>query len=402
MKIKRLTCVVTLTLVSMLCLGCSNEVTLVNNADNDSEIVEIIETTTETYESKLEKEVVVVEEPKVVEETFNVNIKMVGDCLIHSPLYKAAKQEDGSYNFDMLFEHIKDDIESADLAIINQETIFVGDNSNLSSYPMFGSPTAVGDAEVKAGFDIIAHATNHTIDKGIQGILDTILFWETNYTDIKYLGIHKDAEDSDIEYITKNNINFAFVNYTYGLNGLESRRTGNEYLVDMLTDSGIEETLVEAEANSDLTVAVLHVGNEYVYKPTEYAQEQVDKFIDNGADIVICAHPHVVEPFELRTTANGNSGVVFYSLGNFVSNQDELPRLLGGMADINIVKTVKGEDEKVEITSFDMIPLVTHQERGYFTTYRLDEYTDELASKQKIGGVTVSKLTELWTSIINN
>ena len=338
-------------------------------------------------------------EVNAVEEMDTVNIKMVGDCLIHSPLYKAAYQEDGSYNFDMLFENIKDDISSADIAIINQETIFIDDRNNYSSYPMFGSPIEVGEAEVKVGFDVIAHATNHTIDKGTQGIKDTIAFWNSHYPNIVYLGIHDNEEEKDIEYLEKKGIRFAFVNYTYGLNGLESRRTGQEYLVDMLSDTNIEETLKEAEENADITIAILHVGNEYVYEPTDYAKKQVDRFIDNGADIVLCAHPHVIEPYEMRTTEKGNTALVYYSLGNFVSNQDELPRLLGGMADIDVKKTSNG----VEIVNYNMIPLVTHQERGYFTTYKLEDYTDELCKKHKLygKGLSINYLEDLYDKIVN-
>ena len=338
-------------------------------------------------------------EVNAVEEMDTVNIKMVGDCLIHSPLYKAAYQEDGSYNFDMLFENIKNDISSADIAIINQETIFIDDRNNYSSYPMFGSPIEVGVAEEKVGFDVIAHATNHTIDKGTQGIKDTIAFWNYNYPNIAYLGIHDNEEEKDIEYLEKKGIKFAFVNYTYGLNGLESRRTGQEYLVDMLSDTNIEDTLKEAEENADITIAILHVGNEYVYEPTDYAKKQVDRFIDNGADIVLCAHPHVIEPYEERVTDKGNKGLVYYSLGNFVSNQDELPRVLGGMADINVKKTSNG----VEIVNYNMIPLVTHQERGYFTTYKLEDYTDELCKKHKLNGkgLSINYLEDLYDKIVN-
>ena len=207
------------------------------------------------------------------------------------------------------------------------------------------------------------------------------------------------AQDLLKEDIEKKGIRFAFVNYTYGLNGLESRRTGQEYLVDMLSDTNIEETLKEAEENADITIAILHVGNEYVYEPTDYAKKQVDRFIDNGADIVLCAHPHVIEPYEKRVTDKGNKGLVYYSLGNFVSNQDELPRLLGGMADIDVKKTSNG----VEIVNYNMIPLVTHQERGYFTTYKLEDYTDELCKKHKLygKGLSINYLEDLYDKIVN-
>ena len=390
----------------LLLLGCAKETEDVHIKDN----LQAIGSNIIIKELNSELENVEVIPVKIVENTpeptplvTEVNIKMVGDNLIHSPLYKAARRDDGTYNFDMLFEHMKNDIESADLAIINQETILTADRNQISSYPMFGSPLEVGNSVVNAGFDIVAHATNHTIDKNKQGILDTINFWETNYPNITYLGIHDSAEDSDIAYVEKKGINFAFVNYTYGLNGLENWRVGSEYMVDMLTDSDIESTLLEAETNADMTIAILHVGNEYVYEPTTYAQQQVDRFIDNGADIVLCAHPHVLEPYEMRTTEKGNTGLVYYSLGNYVSNQNELPRILGGMADITIRKTEYNGECTIEIPKYNMIPLVTHQEVGYFTTYKLEDYTDELAAKHKLKskGLSVEYLNGLYSKIID-
>jgi poly-gamma-glutamate synthesis protein (capsule biosynthesis protein) len=227
----------------LLLLGCSS--TNKDNITNETESTILEEVSNsdiiyDTEEIETEHNIIEEETEENEPEVFTVNMKMVGDCLIHEGLYKEAKISDDEYNFDFMFEHVKDDIEAADIAIINQETIFTADRNNYSGYPMFGSPVEVGDAEVKAGFDIICHATNHTIDKNIQGIKDTLAFWNENYPDITVLGIHNNEDEQDVSYVEKNNIKFAFVNYTYGLNGLESRRTGNEYIVDLLTDDDIE------------------------------------------------------------------------------------------------------------------------------------------------------------------
>lgn len=400
MKNKLLLTILSITLLLSGCSITEKENVIVKVPSTNTENKVSSELIYDTEEIETEQQIIETETEEKEPEVQTVNIKMVGDCLIHSSLYKSAEQSPGLYNFDSMFEHVKNDIESADIAIINQETIFTANINDYSGYPMFGSPIEVGIAEVNAGFDVVCHATNHTIDKGIQGIEDTLQFWNENYPEIGILGIHNNEDESDIYYKETNGINFAFVNYTYGLNGLESRRTGKEYIVDMLTDSDIEETLAEAEENSDMTIAILHVGTEYVYEPTDYAKQQVDKFIDNGADIVICAHPHVIEPYEMRTTDNGKTGLVYYSLGNFISAQDEYPRVLGGMADITITKTTYNNESTIEITDYTMIPLVTHQERGYYTTYKLEDYTDELASKHRLG-ITTEKLWTLWNSIIS-
>ncbi len=333
-----------------------------------------------------------------------ITIRMVGDALIHTGIYKQCEQSDGSYNADKLFENVKDVIRDADIAIINQETILVEDPDDYSSYPQFGSPYAIGQGAIDAGFDVIAHATNHTLDKGVSGVRQTLDFWRDK--DVTVLGIHENAEESDIDYVSCEGIVISFVNYTYGLNGLESKMGAETYIVDLLSDKNIEKTVATAKKNSDLMIAVLHVGTEYVYTPSNYAIKQVDRFIDAGADIVLCAHPHVVETYGMRTTKNNNTALVYYSLGNFVSYQNKVPRMLGGMADITIGLT-KQEDSsyKVEIVDYDMIPLVTHlQSKGKNTTYFLSDYTEELCSKHAIlkeENITLSDLYELYDSYVN-
>ncbi len=333
------------------------------------------------------------------EETAEVNIRMVGDDLIHEALLNDCRQADGSYNFDMLYENMKAEIQAADVAIINQETILISNPAQASGYPTFGTPEAIGHSLVSAGFDVIAHATNHTMDKGAGAILGTVNFWKTNYPYITYLGIHDTPEDSEIRYLTSRGIKIGFVNYTYGLNGIR-RPAGKEYCVDLLTDGGIEATVQEARANCDLLIAVLHVGDEYVYTPTAYAQQQVNRFIDLGADIVLCAHPHVLEPFGMITTPGGNTGLVYYSLGNYVSAQQRMPRVLGGMADITVKKAAEGSARPVEIVKYDLVPLVTHFQGGYVTTYRLDQYPDEMAARHSVA-LTKQKLWDLYYGIMN-
>jgi len=327
-----------------------------------------------------------------------LTITMVGDNLIHGPIYRGAKKGD-YYDFSPLFENVKDEIQESDFAIINQETIFVSNPNRYSSYPTFGTPTDMGQAIVEAGFDIVAHATNHTNDKGTSGINDTLTFWKENYPEINVLGIHSSENESDIIYVEKNNIKIAFVNYTYGLNGLELP-ADKKYIVDVLGDKEeIANTLKEAKENSDILIPILHIGTEYVYKPSTYHKNYVDFFIDNGADIVLCAHPHVLEPYGMVTTENNNTALVYYSLGNFISNQHELPRMLGGMAKIKISK----ENDEVKIESYDLIPLVTHFENGYFTTYKLEDYTAELAIKHGINKYcefSLEKVKELYQQIM--
>ncbi len=147
-------------------------------------------------------------------EAVEATIIAVGDNLIHGPLITSGKKA----GYDTLYKELAPMISAADLAIINQETIFTYNEKEYSGYPKFASPTAIGEAALAAGFDVFSTATNHTADHGEQAILDTLDFWE-KHPEGTVLGIYKDKADRDnIPVVTVNGIKIALLNYTYGMN----------------------------------------------------------------------------------------------------------------------------------------------------------------------------------------
>lgn len=333
-------------------------------------------------------------ETKVPDET--VTFCAVGDNLAHSTVYGKCKNPDGAYDFNKIYDHIRETISSYDLAVVNQETVLVSDYEKVSSYPCFGTPDAMADAIKNAGFDIVLQATNHTMDKGISGVNSSLDTWQ-KYPEISLLGIHKPNTDHYAQ-LTKNGITFSMFNYTYGTNGIKipSKYAG---MIDTLAD---KDRLIKNlhDSNSDFNICFLHIGTEYAYTPTEYQKSVINDIIDAGADVVICSHPHVVEPYGYVTTAAGNKGLIYYSCGNFVSGQDKLPCILGGMASMTFRKTANGV---CRIESENFTPLVTNRtdgNSGVIDVYLLSDYTDALASKHSISDVTVKKLYELWNNIM--
>ena len=146
-----------------------------------------------------------------------IRICMVGDILLHDRVEKYALQEDGTYRFDSIFAPVQEEIGEADLAIVNQEVIIGGEELGISGYPCFNAPFAVGDALVDAGFDVVCHGTNHALDKGKQGLLNCLEFWEREYPGIAVLGINETAEDREEIYIyEQQGMKIAVLNYTLG------------------------------------------------------------------------------------------------------------------------------------------------------------------------------------------
>ena len=334
-----------------------------------------------------------------------VSFFAIGDVLVHSALYENCEKDSSQCVFNRFFDAWKADIDSADYACANQETVFVPRSAGYSSYPAFGTPEEVGVAETNAGFNIITHATNHSMDRGAANIDYTLDFWKDK--PVFVLGIHSSIEDQNaIRYDVKKGIKFAFLNFTYGLNGHVMPK-GRPYLVDMLDSDGVWlKRIREADENAEVVVAFLHTGTEYTYQPTPEARQTVAKAVDAGADIVVCAHPHVLEPFGVLETKKGNRALVFWSLGNYISNQYRLGTVLGSAAKFEVQKTVMENGESyVEVTKASLEGSVTHFDRNGHSAIPLRVYDESKFAthewKSKIQGFSLKAIKGLYQKILD-
>ena len=336
-------------------------------------------------------------QPEPVDNT--VTLMAVGDNLIHNTIYWSAELEGGGYDFTPVYADIAPIVSEYDLACINQETIYVSDPAMYSNYPDFGTPTQVGDALAQAGFDVVTHATNHCYDKLDTGILDTIGFWRENHPEMTILGIHDTQDDADtVRVVEKNGIRLALLNYTYGLN---YSAPANSYMIDTLSRDKVLADLQKAESQADFTVVFVHWGEEGQTKPSQSQRDWAQLLANGGADLVIGAHPHVLQPLETVTAADGREVPVFFSLGNFVSHQLTASEMLGGMAGVELTKTDKG----VELTSCELIPTINViLYRGYsggfdYRPMLLRNYTEELAEQHWIEGTGAEQMWSLFNQI---
>lgn len=331
-----------------------------------------------------------------------VELMMVGDMLLHDAVQNTGLMPDGTYNYDHFFKHIKQEILQADVAVVNQEVIIGGAEFGIQTYPCFNCREEVGDALVKAGFDVVLHATNHAMDQGQRAADKCMDFWESRYPQITYLGIHRTREDYDrISIYEKDGFKIAMLNYTYGLNGI-SLPADRPYLVNLLDEEKIIRDLQLAEEQADFTIVYPHWGTEYVYEPDANQKKWAQLFADYGADLVIGTHPHVIEPVEWIEGVKGNKTLVYYSLGNFISGQHEAPRMLGAMAQVTLEKGANGE---AYIAGYGVVPLVTHRVFGCgeICTYKLSDYNDELAAQNTIvsedSSFSMSMMQELCSQV---
>lgn len=279
----------------------------------------------------------------IVEEVpteYEARLFMVGDALIHSSIYQDAKNSDGSYDFRSMLELIKPIALKYDLKYYNQETILGGATLGYSNYPRFNSPQEVGDAFIDAGFNLVSLATNHTMDKGEIGVINSVNYWNSK-EGVVYSGQWLSQEERDkISVYEVNGIKYAFFSYTTWTNGLNTP-VGKEYLNNVYSDEKAKADIDKVRDLVDVIIVAMHWGTEYSHGVSQ-SQTNIANYLSSlGVNLIIGAHPHVVEPVEY---INNGKTLVIYSLGNFISDQVGIERLTGLMMEVTIKKVVDVDD----------------------------------------------------------
>lgn len=316
------------------------------------------------------KKTVKKEEKKAVD--YEAKVFMVGDALIHWGVYNDALQSDGSYDFKPQLEYIKPIASKYDLAYYNQETVLGGTELGVSSYPRFNTPQEEGDAFIDAGFNMVSLASNHTMDKGEAGVLNSVAYWK-KHPDVAASGQWSSAEErtaSVAKVYEKNNIKYAFISYTIWTNGLETP-VGKEYLNNLYSPEKAKADIESVRDKVDFVIVAMHWGTEYSLR-TDYKQDEIAAYLSGlGVDLIIGAHPHVVQTVEY---INDNKTFVVYSLGNFISDQLKVENYVGLAMEVTLKKHVD-VDDSVTNTVVDpkaqLLYTVTNQSRGYSTNFRV-------------------------------
>lgn len=341
----------------------------------------------------------------IVESEKTVKLAAVGDALIHENILNSGKQKDGSYNYDAIFEHMKDYLSGFDVKIVNQETIFVYDSKKFGGYPSFGTPKEVGDAMRAAGFNVITCATNHAYDRKEIGIQNTLDYWRKYKDSVLVTGIYGSQEDYDTLAIREyNGIKIAFLNYTTLLN---SGAKKEPYYIRMYKEAAALKEIQAAKKKADFVIVLPHWGVEYEHEPSEKQEKMAKKLAEAGADAIIGCHPHVVQPVKVIKTSDGRRVPCYYSLGNFVSNMFWFKCQLEGLAELEIVKW-NGE---TTLRAAEYTPIVNHMSKDdtKFTVYLLSDYTDAgdlykdhyMNHRYWMGNVTPDRLKKLFNSLGN-
>jgi poly-gamma-glutamate capsule biosynthesis protein CapA/YwtB (metallophosphatase superfamily) len=332
-------------------------------------------TTTTTTEVSAEAAVTTT---STTELTREITIAAVGDVLPHIGILSSARDPDtGKYDFWPIFRPIAPYLAGADYTVVNLETRLAGSSTGYTGYPRFNSPIELAQTLKKAGVDLAATANNHSLDRGWPGIVGTLD--RLDQVGIAHVGTYRAlAEKRTPLVVDINGIKVGFLNYTDWLNNLEPPKENAAYAVNTLdVDKVAEEAMLARMYGAEVVIAILHYGEEYWRQPSaeqiKVSQGTVDYdgLLSRGVDVIIGAHPHVVQPIvhTLQYAAwKANDTYVVYSLGNFVSAQRKRYTDSGLIAYVHIQKT----GLRVNVTGVSYLPVyVQRSVTQYPVRYRI-------------------------------
>lgn len=291
------------------------------------------ETTAESSTVPSTEPTTVPTEPYIVS---TASVGVTGDVLIHSPVFNAAYEGSGNYDFSEMFTYIADYYAKYDFMVANLEVTLSGPEREYSGYPQFNCPDSIVDALKDSGVDMLLNANNHTYDHGHHGLIRTQEVLDEK--DMPHLGTR--LSEDDPLYIVQdiNGIQIGMVCYTYEtgntsdgrktLNGIAVSHDDTE-LIGSFHPKHLDEFYAEVENTidamyadgADVTMVYIHWGEEYQLKQNNQQQTIAESLCELGVDVIVGGHPHVVQPFEVLTSESGHQTYCIYSVGNALSNQ---------------------------------------------------------------------------------
>ena len=277
------------------------------------------------------------------------SIIFIGDVMQHgyqirSALKKGANPNNASsYDYSHAFKYIRGRIGAADIAVANME--FPTGTPPYSGYPHFSAPYSIIVEAADSGIDLFQLANNHMADKGKKGLERTLSVYDS--LKLSYTGAYRNEREEQLhnpKIIEKNGLKIAFINFTYGTNGIPVPKP---YIVNTMDSSAVKEAIRRGrERGADLIIALPHWGNEYQLYPSAQQKEWAEMMFRNGVNVIVGTHPHVPQSGEIYLNDTPHprrygavEKMVFYSLGNYISNQSDPDYTqLGMMVKIYIIK----------------------------------------------------------------
>lgn len=307
-----------------------------------------------------------------------LRLVFIGDVMSHGPQITAALRHGGNpadpadYDYSSYFQYVRPWFEEADLVVANLE--FPVGVRPFSGYPFFSAPPALPDEVQRSSVDVFLTANNHLCDRGRAGLDSTYAIYSR--MGIPFTGFYRsegEEYENDPLILNIRGHNIALANFTYGTNGLP---VPPPYRINRLDSTLIKDVFARARSRgADFLIALPHWGEEYQLTPNASQRSWANLFFREGADAIVGAHTHVVQPVEV--TADGKP--VAWSLGNFVSNQPFPYSQIGMLLSMTLVC----EGDVIRVAEMQPVYLWCSRKRMLETNYTVIPILDWLDTRDR-------------------
>ena len=317
-----------------------------------------------------------------------LNLTVVGDFLFESPYYKSIENGDSK---DLYFNRVKSYFNDDDISIGNMEVVIGNDNMKISGDGYnFCAPSWIGPLVSSLDLEVLSTANNHSYDRGVEGINSTIDYFKNN-TDIVTLGTEKQGNTRKTRITEKNGLKIGFSSFTLGTNIKPNKENVSliNYYKDPYTKeilkNQISEEISYLKKNADIIITLMHWGTEFTFYPNDEQKEMANYLNSLGVDIIVGSHSHSIQPIEI--IGEDKKTLVYYSLGNFVSADDDIARTPKGQETfdnayqfglLSKISLKINKDNNIEFNNIKTEPIINYfnKDMRNFELIPLSEYNE--------------------------
>jgi poly-gamma-glutamate synthesis protein (capsule biosynthesis protein) len=266
-----------------------------------------------------------VPEPK---EPDYIKMAFMGDIMMDRGV-RSSVNKNFAGDYSAMFEHLGL-LKDFDVAFANLEGTASDKGADLHNLYSFRMDPAVVPALAGAGINVLSVANNHVGDWGRDAYTDTLSRLDENEILHDGGGMTK-AEAETPAIIEKHGIKIGFIGFSdKGPDWMAATDTEPGLL--LASDPDFDSIISNAAKQVDYLVVSFHFGEEYQTKHNARQAELAHRAIDDGAKLVIGAHPHVVEDTEVY-----KNGYIAYSLGNLIFDQPfSANTMAGGLLEVTL------------------------------------------------------------------
>lgn len=302
------------------------------------------------------------------EESVNqVVFRCLGDFVIHDAVIAAAQTADGGYDFRPMIAPVADLIGDADFTVANVDGV-MGASGVYTGYPRFSTPVELMDALKDAGVDMLTMANNHALDCDYEGLVAQLDACDARGMD--HIGASRTPQEQAVPQIREiNGIRIGFLNYTTHANGRDEAKANRDaaaFCINFAYTRNNFEAEAQAlrDAGAEAIVAFMHWGEEYNRLADDEEKMLAARLVRAGVDVIVGGHPHVVQRIYWREGTRQSDGapqrtLCCYSMGNFLSNQQQQYQNCGIIFEFTLEKDADG---KITVHSPGYIPVFVWRE----------------------------------------